>query len=76
MHEYSSLDVPMNMQGGGAIVKTIIEDDVWIGTNVIIMPGIKVSSGCIIGAGCVLTKDTEPNGIYVGVPGKLLKHRI
>lgn len=54
---------------------TIIEDDVWVGYGSIIMGGIKISKGCIIAAGSVVTKDTEPFHIYGGNPAKKLKPR-
>ena len=53
----------------------IIEKDVWIGANVTILKGVTVAEGCVVGAGTVLTKSTEPYGIYVGVPAKYLKSR-
>ena len=46
-----------------------------IGTNAIIMPGVKIANGVIIGAGAVVTKDCKKNGIYGGVPSKLIKKR-
>lgn len=75
MHESSSKDIPMNMQGVKAVEKTIIEDDVWLGLRVIVMPGIKIATGTIIAAGAVVTKDTEPYCIYGGVPAKKIKER-
>ncbi|ELT5784431.1 hypothetical protein R6191_001668 [Campylobacter upsaliensis] len=48
--------------------KIIVEDDVWIGANVTIMPGVRLRRGCIIGAGAVLTKDTDEFGVYAGIP--------
>lgn len=48
----------------------IIKKDVWIGSNVTILKGVTIAEGCVIGGGTVLTKSTEPYGIYVGVPGK------
>lgn len=76
MHEYRELDLPMEMQGNKDVKPIIIEDDVWIGMRVMIMPGIIIKKGCVIGAGAVVTKDTEPYGIYGGVPAKLIKSRI
>lgn len=54
---------------------TTIEDDVWVGYGSIIMGGIKISKGCIIAAGSVVTKSTEPYYIYAGNPAKKLKPR-
>ncbi len=60
---------------GHSLKKIIIEDDVWIGANSTILPGVRLSKGCIIGAGSVVTKNTEPYGVYVGVPAKKIKER-
>lgn len=54
---------------------TIIEDDVWIGSNSTIFAGVRVGVGAIIGAGAVVTKDVPPYAIVVGVPAKILKFR-
>lgn len=54
---------------------TIIEHDVWIGNNAIIMPGVTLGTGCVVGAGAIVTKDVKPFDIVVGVPAKTLKKR-
>lgn len=46
---------------------------VWIGANAIILPGVTVADRCLIGAGSVLAKDTEPNGVYMGVPARRIR---
>lgn len=46
---------------------------VWIGANVFINPGIKIGDNSVIGANSVITKDILPNGIYGGVPAKLIR---
>lgn len=51
----------------------IINDNVWIGTNATILPGISIGSGSIIAAGAVVTKDVPPNVIVGGVPAKIIK---
>lgn len=53
----------------------VIDDGVWIGANVTILSGVHISEGCVIAAGAVVTKNTEPYGIYGGVPAKLIKMR-
>lgn len=40
----------------------------WVGVRATLLPGVTVAPGCIIGAGAVVTGDTEPNGLYVGIP--------
>jgi acetyltransferase-like isoleucine patch superfamily enzyme len=53
----------------------VIEDDVWIGTNSIILSGVTIAQGTIIAAGSVVTKSTEPYSIIGGNPAKLIKKR-
>ncbi|WP_051289260.1 CatB-related O-acetyltransferase [Chryseobacterium daeguense] len=53
----------------------IIEDDVWIGSNSVILSGVKIGRGAIIGAGSVITKDVEAYSIVAGNPAKLLRKR-
>lgn len=52
-----------------------IEDYVWIGANVSIVPGIKIGRGAIIGMGAVITKDVPECAIVGGNPAKILKYR-
>ena len=74
-HKFERTDIPMVEQGFEWDKLTIIENDIWIGINVVIMPGIRVKSGCIIAAGAILTKDTESYGIYGGNPARILGKR-
>lgn len=53
----------------------IIENDVWLGANCIVLPGTKISTGCVVGAGSIVTKNTEPYGVYVGVPARKISER-
>lgn len=53
--------------------KVIIEDNVWIGEMVAILPGVTVGRGSIIGALSVITKDIPPYSIAVGNPAKVIK---
>lgn len=54
---------------------TVIENDVWIGHNVTIMPGIKIGNGAIIATNSTVTKDVEPYSIVGGNPAKEIKKR-
>ncbi len=54
----------------------IDEDNVWIGANAVVVPGVRIGTGSIIGAGAVVTKDVEPYSIMGGVPAKLIRKRI
>lgn len=45
----------------------------WIGTAAVVLPGVTVAPGCIIGAGAVVTRDTEPDSLYTGVPARRVR---
>ena len=74
MHNYMDSDKCINQQGTTER-DVIIEDDVWVGYGVTIMPGVRVAKGSVIGAGAVLTKSTEPYSVYAGVPAQKIKRR-
>ncbi len=54
---------------------TVIGNDVWIGAEAMIMPGIKVGHGAVIGSRALITKDVEPYTIVGGNPAKVIKKR-
>ena len=59
--------------GKGYALPIKIEDGCWIGANTTIMPGVTIAKGCIIAANSLVTKNTEPNGLYIGKPAKRIK---
>jgi chloramphenicol O-acetyltransferase type B len=54
---------------------TSIGNDVWIGAESMIMPGLKIADGAVIGARSLLTKNVGPYEIWGGNPAKLIKKR-
>lgn len=54
---------------------TIIGNDVWIGTEAIVMPGITIGHGAVIGTRALVTRDVEPYAIIGGNPGKPIRKR-
>lgn len=67
---------PERVHGSGHDVNpVVIENDVWIGGNCIIMPGVTIGEGAIIAGGSVVTKSVEPFTIVGGVPAKLIRER-
>ena len=71
-HNYESIELSIKDQGV-SLNTTIIEDDVWIGGNTVIVPGIKIGTHSLIGAGSVVTKDVEPYTIVAGNPARPIK---
>ena len=51
----------------------IIEDDIWIGANAVILPGVHIGNHCVVAAGAVVTKDVPPHSLVGGVPAKIMK---
>lgn len=68
-HDFSDDRLPL------VVGNMVIGDNVFIGAKAIILPGLHIDDYSIIGAGSVLTKDTEAWGIYAGNPARLIKHR-
>lgn len=54
---------------------TVIENDVWIGSEAMIMPGVKIGNGAIIAARAVVVKDVAPYTVVGGNPATLIKSR-
>ncbi|WP_051286803.1 acyltransferase [Paenibacillus taiwanensis] len=68
-HDYKYLNLP---DTAGSV---IIKNDVWIGGNSTILPGVVLGEGCVIGAGSVVTKSIPPYCIAVGNPAVVIKRR-
>jgi acetyltransferase-like isoleucine patch superfamily enzyme len=73
-HAFSNPHLPIKNQGyfGGKIQ---IEDDVWLGANVVVLPSVKIGRGAIVGANAVVTSDVSPYSIVGGIPAKKIKNR-
>lgn len=74
-HSHDRTDIPMILQGYTPEKPVVIEDDVWIGRRVIILPGVTIGKGCIVAAGAIVTKNTPPYVIVAGNPAKVIKYR-
>ena len=65
---------PHDFRGGKSqTAPIIVGNGCWIGAHCTILPGVKIADGCVIGANSLVTKDTEPDGLYVGSPAKRIK---
>jgi acetyltransferase-like isoleucine patch superfamily enzyme len=53
-----------------------IQDDCWLGTNVVVCPGVTIGKGSIVGANSVVTSDIPPYSVFAGVPAKTIGQRL
>lgn len=73
-HNYQNANVPIDSQGY-TYEPITVEDDVWIGSNAVILAGVTIGRGCVIGAGAVVTKSCAPYSVLAGVPARVIKKR-
>lgn len=73
-HVFEDRDKLIQQQGHkpGTIV---LEDDVWLGANVVVLPDVKIGKGAVVAAGAVVSKDVQPYTIVGGVPAKEIAQR-
>src|SRR5690606_25678738 len=73
-HHAEITDRPMALTGEKAGPITL-DEDVWVCANVTITANTRIARGCVIGANAVVTRDTQPMGVYAGVPARRLRDR-
>ena len=71
-HNFADSEKRIDEQGVST-TPVIIENDVWIGANAVVLPGVKIGTHSVIAAGAVVTKDVPPYSIVAGVPAKIIK---
>lgn len=71
-HQFENTALRIDLQGVST-KPVIIGDDVWIGANSVILPGVTIGSHCVVAAGAVVTKDVPKNTVVGGIPAKVLK---
>jgi maltose O-acetyltransferase len=74
-HAFEELEVPINKQGKLETQPVVIGNDVWLGTRVIIMPGVTIGDKSVIGSGSIVTKNIPPHSIAVGNPARVIRMR-
>lgn len=70
-HDYNESDMYSSL----VEKPVIIGDDVWIGSNCVIVPGVRIGNGAVVGAGSVVTRNVESNAIVAGGPARPIKLR-
>ena len=75
-HKFNRTDIPMRLQGATKSTPIIIDDDVWIGRDVVVMVGRHIAKGTIVAACSVVTKDFPPYSIIGGNPARFIRSRV
>jgi len=71
-HNFSDTNKRIDEQGVSTNPVTI-EDDVWVGANAVILPGVTIGEHSVVAAGAIVTKDVPPHSLVAGVPAKVIK---
>lgn len=73
-HKFDDRDIPILNQGHDC-ADIYIEDNVWLGANVIVLAGVRIGAGAVVAAGAVVNKDVPGFSVVGGVPAKFIKNR-
>lgn len=71
-HNFSDVGRRIDEQGVSTRQVTI-GDDVWIGANAVVLPGVSIGSHCVVAAGAVVTHDVPDHTVVAGVPSRIIK---
>jgi acetyltransferase-like isoleucine patch superfamily enzyme len=74
-HQSARRDIPMGTQSDGPEAPVTLENDVWIGANVVLLKGVTIGRGAIVAAGAVVRDSIPPYEIWGGVPAKKIGER-
>lgn len=69
MHNHKSIDKPIQEQGF-THAPVVLEDDTWLGTHVVVLPGVVIGTKSVVGSNAVVSKSVLPNQVVVGIPAK------
>ena len=70
-HNFADPSLPIDAQGVSTN-PVVIADDVWVGANAVILPGVTIGRHAVVAAGAVVTKDVPENCVVAGVPAKII----
>lgn len=73
-HNYQNKNIPIQKQGSTE-KGIVIKDDVWIGSNAVILDGVTIEKGAVVAAGAVVTKNVGKYEVAAGVPAKKINKR-
>lgn len=72
-HNFQNASVLIDQQGVSTC-QVVIGDDVWIGSNSVILPGVTIGQHVVVAAGAVVTKDVPDGVLVAGVPARIIKN--
>ena len=73
--DWQSLQTPPRLRSLYSKGPVVIEDDVWIGENACILPGVHIGKGAVVGAGAIVTHDVAASSVVAGTPAKVISQK-
>ncbi|HNX87105.1 MAG TPA: acyltransferase [Bacteroidales bacterium] len=74
-HNYEDLSKPISEQGV-TTAPIVVEDESWIGSNSVVLPGVTIGKHCVVAAGSIVTKDVPPYSVVAGNPARVVKQYV
>lgn len=71
-HNFDDLEKRIDQQGIST-KEVVLEDDIWVGANAVILPGVTIGKHAVVAAGAIVTKDVPPHSLVAGVPAKVIR---
>ena len=71
-HNFNDSEKPIDQQGIST-KEVVLEDDIWVGANAVILPGVTIGKHAVVAAGAIVTKDVPPHSLVAGVPAKVIR---
>ena len=71
-HNFNDSEKPIDQQGIST-KEVVLEDDIWVGANAVILPGVTIGTHAVVAAGAIVTKDVPPHSLVAGVPAKVIR---
>lgn len=68
-------ETPMMDLGWATQGAVVLGDDVWLGTGVVVLDAVRIGTGCVVGAGAVVTRDLPDYAVAMGVPARVIRYR-
>ena len=70
----ASLDSERQLQPGGLTKSVVLEDNVWVGFDTVILPGVRLGQGCVVGCKTVVQESVPPYAVVVGTPPRIIRY--